>query len=97
MRVELPAAAASRPDWPVRLDHCFGRVVLDAVYGRPWREALPPPAWRNMDETALRRAIDLAEAIRDGRADLHALNRSSLQSRGRFRADATPPTRARTP
>lgn len=80
---ELPAAAARRPDWPIRLDHCFARVVLDAVYGRPWREAIPAPAWRRMDATALARAIALAEAIRDGSADLRALNERSLAWRGK--------------
>lgn len=97
MRYALPEAAQRRPDWPIRLDHCFGRVVLDAVYGRPWREAVRAPAWRNMAEAELRAAIALAEAIRDGRADLHDLNRRSLALRGRFRADARPPAPGRTP
>ena len=44
MRARLPAAARNRPDWPIRLDHCFGRVILDAVYDRPWREVLRSPA-----------------------------------------------------
>jgi hypothetical protein len=97
MRVELPRAAASRPDWPIRLDHCFGRVVLDAVYGRPWRDVLPAPAWRNMDEAALRRAIALGEAVLDGREDLQALNRASLAGRKKLRTDARRPAQDRTP
>lgn len=82
VHARLPAAAASRPDWPVHLDHCFGRVILDAVFGRPWREAIPSPAWRHMDLPALRRASSLAAEIEDGRADLQALNRRSLRMRG---------------
>lgn len=97
MRTELPAAAAGRPDWPIRLDHCFGRAILDAVYGRPWREVLQAPAWRNMDERALRRAVALAEAVLAGEADLHALNRASLTARGKLRTDARRPAPARTP
>jgi hypothetical protein len=83
MRRELPEAAGRRPDWPIRLDHCFGRVILDAVHGRPWREAVPAPAYRHMDAAALRTAIALAEAILAGDADLHALNRESLRMRAR--------------
>jgi hypothetical protein len=85
MRRALPEAALKRPDWPIRLDHCFGRVILDAVHGRPWREVLPAPAWRNMDEPTLRRAVALAEAILDGSADLHVLNAASLRMRGHRR------------
>lgn len=85
MGERLPAAASAHPEWPIRLDHCFGRVILDAVYGRPWREALRPPAWRHMDADALRRAILLAERIASGQADLAALNARSLGMRGKLR------------
>lgn len=85
MGERLPAAARSHPEWPIRLDHCFGRVVLDAVCGRPWREALEPPAWRSLSGETLRRAVTLAEAIADGREDLEALNRRSLEMRGKAR------------
>ena len=83
MRERLPRTARDRPDWPIRLDHCFGRVVLDAVYGRPWREAVAAPAWRRMDEAALLRAIALSREIAEGRVDLAALNARSLELRGK--------------
>jgi hypothetical protein len=83
MRRRLPQAARERPDWPIRLDHCFGRVILDAVYGRPWREAIGAPAWRSMGEAELRAAIALGEAILRDEADLHALDASSLDLRGK--------------
>ena len=81
--VDLPAAAVDRPDWPIRLDHCFARVVLDAVHGRPWRESIAAPAWRHMTLASLADAIALGEAILAGTADLHALNARSLAMRGR--------------
>jgi hypothetical protein len=81
----LPAAASAHPDWPVRLDHCFARIILDAVCGQPWREVLKPPAWRSMDATQLNAALALGEAIRTGRADLQALNLASLRVRGKLR------------
>ncbi len=83
MGERLPAAARGHPEWPIPLDHCFGRVILDEVCGRPWREVLPSPAWRHMDAAALRRAVALARDIADGRVDLDALNRRSLVRRGK--------------
>ena len=94
MRETLPAAARERPDWPVRLDHCFGRVILDSVYGRPWREAISAPAWRNMSSADLQAAIELAVALLDGRADLHALDARSLALRGKPQKVRQSPTTA---
>ena len=85
MGERLPPPARAPPEWPLRLAHGFGRVVLDAVYGRPWREVLRPPAWRSMDRHALEAAIRLAERVADGRENLHALNRLSLEMRGKGR------------
>ncbi len=81
MRRRLPQAAPSRPDWPVRLDHCFGRVILDTVCGRPWREVLAAPAWRSMDAAQLGAAIALGERILRDEADLRALDAASLAMR----------------
>ena len=81
MRQDLPAAAALHPEWPVRLDHCFGRVILDAVCNSPWREVVAAPAWRHLPPEKLAAAIDLADAILAGEADLQALNCRSLALR----------------
>jgi hypothetical protein len=84
IRHELPEAARTRPDWPIRLDHCFARVILDHLCGRPWREVLPAPAYKHLTADQLRAAIATAEAVRDEAADLHALNRASLLARGKL-------------
>lgn len=81
----LPAAGRERPDWPVRFDHCFARILLDCVHGRPWREVVEPPAWRNTERGKLLEAIALGERVLAGDADLHALNRTSLRLRGKLR------------
>ena len=88
MRERLPQAARSRPDWPIRLDHCFGRVILDTIAGRPWREVLTAPAWRSMTTAQLRAAITLGEDVLEDRADLVQLNTQSLTWRGRVHAPA---------
>jgi hypothetical protein len=84
MREDLPAAGQAHPEWPIRLDHCFGRVILDAVCGAPWRQVVRPPAWRSLSDEQLEAAIALADAVLDGRADLVALNRASLAGRRRL-------------
>ena len=79
----LPEAARHRLDWPVRLDHCFARILLDEACGRPWRELVRPPAWRNLPLERLEAALALGEAILRGEADLRALNECSLARRGK--------------
>lgn len=79
----MPEAARGRRDWPVRLDHCFARILLDNALGRPWREAVRPPAWANAPAERLAEAVALGEAVLAGRADLAALNRRSLDLRGK--------------
>ena len=91
MREDLPAAAARHPEWPIRLDHCFGRVILDAVCGGPWRGHLAAPAWKHLSREQLDAAIGLAEAILGGRADLGALNAASLKGRQTARPTGAPP------
>lgn len=86
---QLPQAAKSRPDWPVRLDHCFARILLDTVCDRPWREVIPAPAWRNMDALTLTRVVALAEAVLSDEADLAALNLASLRMRTKPKRDGS--------
>ncbi len=86
----LPEAARRRRDWPVRLDHCFARILLDHACGGPWRDSIEPPAHANMPADRLEAAIALGEAVLAGEADLHALNRRSLAWRGKLRI-APPP------
>lgn len=79
----LPAAARERPDWPVRLDHCFARILLDDACDAPWRERIRAPAWREAPPALLARAIRTGEAVLADEADLAALNRRSLRLRGK--------------
>ena len=80
-REVMPALAVER-GWPVRLDHCFQRILLDAELGSPWTERLAGrPAYRSVDDATLDRLIALGEAVVAGEADLWALNRASLHGR----------------
>ena len=82
-RRAMPAAAADR-GWPVRLDHCFQRILLDHATGGVWYDAVPKrPAYAHAPDAVLRRAVALGEAALAGDADLAALNRQSLAWRGK--------------
>ncbi len=91
--------APSQPNWPVQLDHCFARIILDTVIGRPepsswnstpvkqtsvpWTAKLKSPAIKNMTENELERCCKLADDIAAGRVDLVELDRQSLLARGK--------------
>ncbi|KKY15328.1 putative methylated-dna-protein-cysteine methyltransferase [Phaeomoniella chlamydospora] len=90
--VVLPAKAcakdSSQPNWPVHLDHCFARIILDDVVGEgksPWTDVLRAPAINNMSEIQLRRCIELGDEILNGTEDLGQLNEKSLNARGKKR------------
>ncbi len=80
---DLPEAAESNQDWPVYLNHCFARVLLDNAVGQFWRDVIAPPAWKNTPLPVLQTAIDLGESILAGDADIWALNDASLEMRGK--------------
>lgn len=89
----LPSLARSKdpaqPHWPVVLDHCFARIILDNAIGasaptqQPWTGVLKAPAWRHMSAAQLQAAIALAEGVCRGEADLVRLDEISLALRGK--------------
>lgn len=82
-RVVLPSLVRER-GWPVSADHCFQRILLDAVCGGPWYgKVAGRPAYRAMDEQLLSEAVALAERVASGEADLTMLNTQSLRWRGK--------------
>lgn len=96
-RQTLPQLARSshpsQAHWPVHLDHCFARIILDAVIGNstsigvvssPWTERIPSPAVQNMTAQQLKACIELGEAIAAGSADLVNLDQQSLAARGKL-------------
>lgn len=85
----LPTLAKARDEaqttWPIVLDHCFARIVLDNSIGidKPWTKVLPSPAYKHMSEAQLCAAIALAERIAAGTVNLVELDERSLQLRGK--------------
>lgn len=97
-RQTLPSLARAKSQnqavWPVHLDHCFARIILDAVVGvsegnnsdtqpRPWAEKIPKPAVKHMSEKQLNQCIELGAAIAKGTVDLVELDQASLAVRGK--------------
>lgn len=88
-RKHLPSLAKARdpvqPSWPVHLDHCFARIVLDNAVGveKPWTEVIKAPAVKNMTAEQLVVAIEMGERIATGEEDLVALDERSLMLRGK--------------
>ena len=82
-RQTLPALAKTRR-WPVNADHCFMRILLDAVHEGRWDRAVKGrPAYKHIDVEHLLAAVKLAERVTANEADLWALNAQSLAWRGK--------------
>jgi len=76
--VTLPGLSATR-DWPVREDHCFQRILFDAVCGGVWYDhGHGRPAHRRIEIQRLEAAVALGQRIAAGEEDLKALNARSL-------------------
>ena len=76
----LPAMAAEQR-WPIRYDHCFMRVCLDAAMGAPWPQIVKSPAIHHMTDIQLGAAIAIAERIATQPELLRPLNQQSLNQR----------------
>jgi hypothetical protein len=79
---QLPEAAR-HGHYPVRHNHCFARIILDAVCGCPWYEALERPAYQHLSEAQMRAAIALAQTFLNNPQACHAANHQSLAYRGK--------------
>ena len=85
----LPSLALSKSPkqshWPVHVDHCFGRIILDAIIGEggPWHAKLKGPAVKNMTAEQLQNCVNLGQAIADGKENLVELDDKSLSGRGK--------------
>ena len=87
VRVELPRAA-KEGRWMLRLDHCFARVILDALFGGCWYDHLERGRGRSaesqLDAPQLRRAVAFARGmLAGGDVEVRRLNAQSLAWRGK--------------
>jgi hypothetical protein len=79
----LPALAKTHR-WPVSADHCFMRILLDAVHKARWDSVVTRrPAYMHIGKAQLIAATALGQQAAVGEADLWALNARSLRWRGK--------------
>ena len=63
---ELPGGRARADGWSLRLNHCFGRVLLDDAVGGCWYDHLDRragAAYRQLDDARLGGAVALGERL----------------------------------
>ncbi|WP_126665466.1 GCN5-related N-acetyltransferase [Croceibacterium ferulae] len=78
VRHDLPAVAVPR-GWPITLDHCFARVLLDNAVGGCWYAAIPRrPAYRHATDAQLAAAVALGRQAAAGTLDMEGANARSL-------------------
>lgn len=84
---DLPERAQSSDGWPIHLDHCFGRVVLDNLFGDEWYGHVDDrPAYKHLSQRELREAIEIADRMaNEGKPAVEELNRNSLRWRDKLR------------
>lgn len=82
----LPRAARTGA-WSLRLNHCFGRVLLDDAVGGCWYHHLDRragPAYRQLDDAQLAGAVALGERLlTEGDPLVRELDARSLAWRGK--------------
>jgi hypothetical protein len=84
-RTVMPTLAQTTSNkWPVQNDHCFQRIVLDAVCAGVWYNHISRPAYQHLGLEQAHRAVEICEEIIAGTADLPDLNRQSLLWRGKL-------------
>lgn len=82
-QVDLPKVANER-GYPVRLDHCFKRIVMDAACGQRWDKNIARPFYRHAPLLYLMTAVAIAQGMMDDPGlDVHTLNNRSLAYRGK--------------
>lgn len=88
----LPETAQNGDEWPIHLDHCFGRVVLDNLFEDEWYGHVDGrPAYEQLSEEELKTAIAIAERILEGGPAVAAeLNERSLRWRGKLDESGEP-------
>ncbi|MGV2829807.1 hypothetical protein [Myxosarcina sp. GI1(2024)] len=84
---ELPAQAKQR-DFPVSLNHCFARIILDNLFNCCWYEVIDRAsgaAYKQLSAEQLLQAIAIAEDIIDKPDSyIRELNRNSLRWRNKI-------------
>ena len=82
---EANSMAGTAVRYPVYLNHCFGRVLLDALFNDCWYHHLDQSktAYKQLSSAQLEQAINLGEAMLSSPSLVQSLNQKSLTYRGK--------------
>ena len=58
-KIELLTLRAKKEQWCVHEDHCLMRLIFDYVVLDNWQKHIPKPAYKNMTNSQLDRALSL--------------------------------------
>ena len=83
---KLPVVAKQR-QFPVSLNHCFARIILDNLFGCCWYEKIDRKkgaAYKQLSAEQLQKAIEIAETMIDSPDSyIQQLNLNSLRWRNK--------------
>ncbi|MEM6811948.1 MAG: hypothetical protein AAF549_05710 [Pseudomonadota bacterium] len=80
---DLPQFAKDH-NWLVYEDHCIARIIYDHVAGDKWDRVWQKPAIHNINENELEKCIAVGHQLMAGELNAEALNKKSLQYRGKI-------------
>lgn len=73
---------AKKKKWKVKSDDVFRRIIYDNVFGKPWDQAVNPPAIRNMTRHQMALVYTLCRLVFEGKVDTLLLLERSNGMRG---------------
>lgn len=84
INVVLPSISSKNKQYPVQLNHCWARVILDNIFNDKWSNVISKPAYKNLNKVKLLEAINLAKCIVSSTDFSIYLNKKSLQYRNKL-------------
>lgn len=90
LKYELPALFEGK-ECPIHLDHCFMRIVYDAIVQDDWRKKVKAPAIANFSDEQVEKGMKIVEAIKtQGAYYVAILDQQSLTYRNKKQKNKSP-------
>lgn len=85
INVLLPSISSNNKQYPVHLNHCWARIILDNICDDKWSNVLTKPAYKNLNKHMLERAISIAKSLVNSSDLAIYLNNRSLKFRNKLK------------
>ena len=83
INVVLPSISSNNKQYPVYLNHCWARIILDNICDDKWSNVLDRPAYKALNKYMLKRAINTAKNMVNSIDLAIYLNKRSLGFRSK--------------